>query len=229
MTFATRLLVRDELIGFAKSKAMLVLWLVLPVLSLLGYFLLPAEAFDRGAGVPPLSATTFMAFVISSISGTVAALLISVDIVSEKNRKVYELYVIRPIRPEAIIWAKFLSVFACVTVGCVCALLIGITADYFRGQPLTGGLIYDAFKANVAMVFVIALATAAGAFIGVISKQIVVAVLLCLYGAQNLAIIPMIPVYFGFPEKFWHVMVIATVITLLIQLGAGVMFRRAQY
>ena len=229
MTFATRLLLRDELIGFAKSKVMLVLWLVLPAISLLGYLILPAEAFERGAGVPGLSVTGFMAFIVSNIAGTIAGIMVAVDIVSEKNRKVYELYVIRPIRPEAIIWAKFIAVFTCVTLGCVSAILIGIAADYIRGQPLSGSMLYDILKSNVSMLFVIALSTAGGTFMGVVSKTIVVAVLLVFYGSQNLAIIPMIPFYFGIPDMFWHVMIVSAVVTLIVQLGACALFRRAQY
>jgi ABC-2 type transport system permease protein len=230
MTFATRLMVRDELIGFAKSKVMLVLWLVLPALCLVGYLVLPAELFDHGAGVRGLSATAFMAFITSSIAGTVAALMVAVDIVAEKNRKVYELYVIRPVRPEAIIWAKFLAVFLCVTVGCVTAILLGIGLDWIRGEPIEAKLVYDAFKSNVAMVGVIAISAAVGVFFGVICKTIVVAVLLVLYGGQNIAIIPMLPMYLGiFPNQFWIVMLISAGVTLGLQLVSGVVFRRAQY
>lgn len=230
MTFATRLLVRDELIGFAKSKVMLVLWLVLPCIALVGYLLLPAEVLEHGAGVPALTATAFMTFIMSSIAGTVAGLMVAVDIVSEKNRKVYELYVIRPIRPEAIIWAKFIAVFVCVAIGCVCAILLGIAADYIRGEPLSSREIYDAFKSNTAMVNTIALSTAGGVFCGVVSRSIVIAVLLVLYGGQNLAIIPWLPIYFGvMPNSFWYVMLFSATIALVVQLGAGVMFRRAQY
>ena len=98
----TRLLVRDELIGFARSKVMIVLWVVLPLIALAGYLLLP-RAVTEARGLGGLSAAAFVGFLMSSIAGTVAALMVAVDIVSERNRKVYELFVIRPIRREAIL------------------------------------------------------------------------------------------------------------------------------
>src|SRR5688500_18350570 len=103
----TRLMLRDELIGFAKSKVMIVLWVVLPLIAIDGYLLLPDE-ITNAAGMGGLSATAFVGFLMSSVAGTVAAPMVAVDIVSERNRKVYELFVIRPIRREVIIWAKFL-------------------------------------------------------------------------------------------------------------------------
>lgn len=230
MSAATRLLVRDELVGFARSKVMLVLWVVLPVLSTIGYLLLPPLGFKAADGAPLLTATAFMSFLMSSVAGTVAALMVAVDVVSEKNRKVYELFVIRPIRPEAIIWAKFLAVFVCVTIGCVAAIVLGIAVDAIRGTPLTGALLYDALKSVTALINVIALSAAVGVIFGVLAKSIVVAVILVLYVGQNLAIVPMLPVYLGIlPNHFWIVMLISAALVALLQLGSGALFRRAQY
>jgi ABC-2 type transport system permease protein len=230
MSAATRLLMRDELVGFAKSKVMLVLWVVLPVLSTIGYLLLPPLGFHAADGRPLLSATAFMSFLMSSVAGTVAALMVAVDVVSEKNRKVYELFVIRPIRPEAIIWAKFLAVFVCVTIGCVAAIVLGLAVDAIRGTPLTGAVLYDALKSVTALINVIALSAAVGVIFGVLAKSIVVAVILVLYVGQNLAIVPMLPVYLGIlPDHFWVVMLISAALVALLQLGSGALFRRAQY
>ena len=132
----TRLMLRDELIGFAKSKVMLVLWVVLPIVAMAGYLLLPDE-ITNARSMGGLSATAFVGFLMSSVAGTVAALMVAVDIVSERNRKVYELFVIRPIRREVIIWSKFLAVFTCVTVACLVSLGLGIAVDAIRGSPPT--------------------------------------------------------------------------------------------
>lgn len=230
MTAATRLMVRDELVGFAKSKVVLVLWVVLPVLAIVAYLLLPPLGFHAGDGGPLLSATAFVSFLMSSVAGTVAALMVAVDLVSEKNRKVYELFVIRPIRPEVIIWAKFLAVFVCVTLGCVVSIAAGIAVDAVRGQPMTGAMLYDALKSVVALIEVIALSAAVGVFFGVVTKTIVVAVILVLYLGQNLAIVPMLPIYLGIlPNAFWVVMLISAALVALLQFGSAVLFRRAQY
>ena len=226
MPSATGLLVRDELVGFAKSKVMIVLWVVLPILAVAGYLVLPGR-FGGGRG---LSATAFMGFLMSSLAGTVAALMVAVDIISEKNRKVYELFVIRPIRREAIIWAKFVAVFACVTVACVVSLALGIAIDAVRGRPPSGEMLHDVLESVISLIGVMAMSAGVGAFFGVISKTILVAVILILYVGQNLAIVPMLPSYLGIlPDHFWLVMLISAALTGLLVWGSGVIFRRTEY
>ena len=222
----TRLLLRDELIGFAKSKVMIVLWVVLPLLSMAGYLLLPDE-ITNASGLGGLSATAFVGFLMSSVAGTVAALMVAVDIVSERNRKVYELFVIRPIRREAIIWAKFLAVFACVTVACVVSLGLGIAVDAIRGNPPR--IDYDLVKSLLSLVGVVMMSCSVGVVFGVMSRTVLVAVILILYVGQNLTIVPMLPVYLGWlPDKFWLIMLITGVLTGLLVFGATVLFRRAE-
>ena len=226
----TLLLVRDELIGFAKSRVMIVLWVLLPALAIGGYLLLPTSAMLGGDDGPKLSATAFMGFLMSSIAGTVSALMVAVDIISEKNRKVYELFVIRPIRREAIIWAKFIAVFGCVTVACLVSIALGITVDMIRGATITGPMLYDAFKSVVALTGVIALSATVGVLFGVITKTILVAVILILYVGQNLAILPMLPMYLGLlPNQFWLVMLISGVLAAFLLWASGVLFRRTEY
>jgi ABC-type transport system involved in multi-copper enzyme maturation permease subunit len=225
----TWLLVKDELVGFAKSKVMIVLWVVLPVLTMLGYFLLPSGALIRGSLDNDMTATTFMALLQSSIAGTVAALMVAVDIVSEKNRKVYDLYVIRPIRRETIIIAKFLAVFACVTIACVASILLGISVDWIRFGAPTGGELYELLKALTMLSAVLALSAAVGVFFGVVVKTILVAVILILYVGQNIAIVPMLPMHFGIlPGSFWLFMLISGVLAALILWGSAVLFRRTE-
>lgn len=221
----TMLIVRDELWGFAKSKVMLVLWVVLPALGVLGYFVLPPE-LKSGMG-RTLSASAFMALIVSSIAGTVAALMVAVDIVSEKNRKVYDLYVIRPIPRRAIILAKFIAVFACVTIACVVSMAAGIAVDLIRGQPMAE--LYETAKAFASLICVIALSAAVGVFFGVVSKTILVAVILILYVGQNLAIVPMLPMYFGIlPSSFWMFIAISGVLVAVVLWGSVALFKRSE-
>jgi ABC-type transport system involved in multi-copper enzyme maturation permease subunit len=226
-TSPTRLLVRDELIGFARSKVMLVLWVVLPCIAVLGFLLLRDRVFG-GAGAP-MTATAFMSFLESSLAGTVAALMIAVDLVSERNRNVYVLLVIRPIRREAIILAKFLAVFGCVAMACMVSVLLGMVIDVLHGVPPTAASLYDTGKALVSMTAVVAMATAAGALFGVLARTILVAVILVLYVGQNIAIIPMLPTYLGvLPNQFWLFMVFSLLLVAILLGLACRSFRRAQ-
>jgi hypothetical protein len=225
---ATALLVRDELVGFAKSRVILVLWLVLPALALLGFLLLPRE-LTRERGMPPMTAMMFMSLMVSSLAGTAAGLMAAVDVVSERNRNVFVLFAVRPIRREAIVWAKFIAVFACVAGACIASLLLGLGVDLARGVPVTSELLVDALHALSTTAAAIALSASIGVVFGVMSKTIVVAVLLVLYVGQNLAIVPMLPSYFGvLPDSFWIFIAISVALVVLMLWGGGVLMRRAQ-
>jgi len=95
-----RLLFLDELKGYAKSKVMIVLWFGLPLLSLLIYFLQPDTE-----GLP---ISFLVGLLVSSIGGTLSGIMLSTSIVSEKNRHVYELFLIRPVKRSSLLLAKFL-------------------------------------------------------------------------------------------------------------------------
>lgn len=224
------LLVRDELVGFARSRVMLAMWVVLPVCALLGYLVLPGDALlDSGFGAD-LSATAFMGLLLSSLAGTVAAVMVAADIVSERNRNVYELFLIRPIRPEAIIWAKFTAVFGCVAVACVISLGLGLALDRVQGATLGATELRDVGRVLTSLLGVVGLSAAVGVFFGVVSRSIVIAVVLVLYIGQNLAIIPMLPVYLGvLPGHFWIVMAVTALLVLGVLWCAALLFRRAEY
>ncbi len=224
------LLVRDELVGFARSRVMLAMWVVLPVVALLGYLALPGDALvDSGFGAE-LSATAFMGLLLSSLAGTVAAVMVAADIVGERNRNVYELFLIRPIRPEAIIWAKFIAVFGCVAVACMISLALGLALDWLQGATLGATELGDAGRVLATLLGVVGLSAAVGVFFGVVSRSIVIAVVLVLYIGQNLTIIPMLPIYLGvLPGHFWIVMAVTTLLGLVVLFGAALLFRRAEY
>jgi ABC-type transport system involved in multi-copper enzyme maturation permease subunit len=221
------MLLRDELVGFARSRVMLVLWIVLPALTILGYLLLPAM-LAGATGRGQLSATAFMALIMSSVAGTVAALLVGVDIVSERNRKVYDLFVIRPLRRELILWAKFGAVTISVSIACIVSLSLGLALDAALGTPVTSAIVADALHGLASMVGVIALSAAVGVFFGMVTRSILVAVILILYIGQNLAFVPMLPAFLGLPDRFWLMMAITAALVAVIMWLAGVLFRRSE-
>lgn len=226
-TSPTWFLTRDEVMGFAKSRVMSVLWVALPILATVGYFLVPTAGQDGQAEMP---LTHMMGLIISSLAGTIAAVMVAVDIVSEKNSNVYQLYVIRPIPPASILWAKFFAVFSCVTVACVISLSLGIAIDLVRGVDFPPDMLADTGMSLLSIAGVIAISTAVGIFFGVVSSSILVAVILILYLGQNLAIIPMLPTYLRLSEV-WHWLILGITIftTLLVMFFAGLLFRRSDF
>lgn len=223
----TWLLVRDELIGFARSRVMLVLWGVLPCAALVGFLLLRGRVL-HGARTD-LSATAFMSLLESSLASTAAALMIAVDLVSERNRNVYTLLVIRPVRREVIVWAKFVAVFGCVALACVVSISLGMVVDLAHGVAPTAAELSATARTLAQTAVLIALASAAGAVFGVLTRSIVVAVLLVLYVGQNVAGLVMLPVYLGvLRDQFWLLMALAGALAVVVLWLAGRAFRRAQ-
>lgn len=230
-------LVKDELYGFAKSKVMIVLWVILPILAIAGYFLFsylltlnaePGTVQDPQA--PKMSVSVFLSGLLSSIAGSVAAILVAVDIVSERQRKVFELIVIRPVRREIIVWSKFIAVFVTVWLACVISTSFGIVVDFVRGTDITGGALWDLVKALAQCGCVIALATGGGVAVGVISRSILVAVCIVWFGSQNLTLLPMLPIYFGLaPAYFWVFQAASVALALALVWLAGWGFRRSQF
>ena len=99
------LLFVDELRGFYKSKVMIFLWIGLPIIALLFRFV---SASISGQNIP---FTLVSSIVVSSLAGTLASVMLAVFIINEKNRHVYELFLIRPLKRRDIILAKFFSVY----------------------------------------------------------------------------------------------------------------------
>jgi ABC-type transport system involved in multi-copper enzyme maturation permease subunit len=226
----TKIMVRDELIGFARSKVMLVLWVLLPGIAMLGYFLVDSSTNLKAMmGGDQMTATDFVGFLLGSLAGTIAALMVAVDIVSERQRKVYELFVIRPMRRDTILWAKFIAVFLCVSVACLLAIGLGITIDQLQGDPLRGG-VWKTVRSLINLVSVVALSAAVGVFVGSISRTILVAVLIVLYGGQNLLYVPMLPVYLGvMPDQFWLVMLLTLTMIAGLMAASIALFRKSEF
>src|SRR4030042_5579000 len=118
------LLFVDELRGFYKSKVMIFLWVGLPVMALLFRFI---SAGSSGQSIP---FTVISALVVSSIGGTLASVMLAVFIINEKNRRVYDLFLIRPLKRRDILLAKFFSVYTCVAIASFIAVLAGMITDY---------------------------------------------------------------------------------------------------
>ena len=100
MNFGT--LYRDELSGFARSKVMIILWIGLPALVILLRLIRP------DADEIPLF--VFTAVLISAIGGTLSAVMLSTTVTNEKQRHVYDLFLVRPVQRSTLLLAKYFAV-----------------------------------------------------------------------------------------------------------------------
>ncbi|TFF88594.1 MAG: hypothetical protein EU548_08670, partial [Promethearchaeota archaeon] len=68
---------------------MITLWIGFPILSILMHFIQPDTE-----GIP---ISVFTGLIVASIGGLLSAVMLSTTIVNEKNARVYDLYLIRPV------------------------------------------------------------------------------------------------------------------------------------
>jgi ABC-type transport system involved in multi-copper enzyme maturation permease subunit len=192
------------------------MWVGMPLLGLLLYFVLPSQLPMNTAGMTgqefSLPASTFLSLMLSSTGGLLAATLVSIDIVNEKNKKVYDLFLIRPINRGSFMWAKFFAVTFCVTVALGISMFAGILVDVMRGveiSPLMQETIVEKFIAGAGVVMI---STAAGILIGMLSSTVLMAVMLVWFIGQYVMLIPMLA---SMISNNW-VMTITLAITLIL-------------
>jgi len=208
----TGLLFVDELRGFYKSKVMVFLWIGLPIITLLVRFI---SAGNSGQNI---SFTLISALVVSSIGGTLASVMLAVFIINEKNRHVYDLFLIRPLKRRDIILAKFFSVYTCVAIASFIAILAGILTDYITAGSLSTVVLSNTGQSLVTSLSMIAVSCAAGVLIGVASPSVLVGAILVIYGGNQISVIPLIPALFNIQN--------ATIFTILLAsaVASGLLF-----
>jgi ABC-2 type transport system permease protein len=132
----------------------------------------------------PMSA--FTALVASSLAGALAAVMVAVGMMNEKSRKVYDLFLVRPVKAAHIILAKFGATFLFVTLAVLVSIGVGMLADISMGNAPTGVALTAVARSMVMSVSMIAVASAVGVLIGASISSILVGVILVLYGGNQL-------------------------------------------
>jgi ABC-2 type transport system permease protein len=217
------LLFFDELRGFYKSKVMIFLWIGLPVIALLFSFI---SAESSGQTIP---FTLISALVVSSIGGTLASVMLAVFIINEKNRHVYDLFLIRPLKRRDILLAKFFSVYTCVAIAAFFAVLTGIVTDYATTGGLPTTILANAGESLATSLSMIAVACSAGVLIGVASPSVLVGAILVIYGGNQISVIPLVPTLLNLPNATAFTIVLAGVVALGLLSAAVALFNRKQF
>ena len=211
----------DELKGFAKSKVMLVLWFGLPFLSFLMHFIQPDTE-----GLP---ISLLVALLISSIGGTLSAVMLSTSIVSEKNRHVYDLYLIRPVKRSSLLLAKFLAVYVCLIIAVSISLIVGLIIDGITiGIPenFFGGI----FESLITSLSSMATTCSIGILFGVTLSSVPVAAILSVYlGSQLSSIIILVTFYLATLDPFLLTLFLGLTITLVLMTINVLIFRHLQF
>ncbi|MFP4141944.1 MAG: hypothetical protein ACLFT7_01205 [Thermoplasmata archaeon] len=216
------ILFKDELKGFYKSKVMMVLWIGLPVLSILFFLFSP----DTGDEMP---LTVVTSLVVSSIGGTLGAVMLTVSIINEKGNKVYDLFLIRPIKRRNILISKFLSVYLCIAIAVSLSLMIGLALDYYRFGGIPEDMVKSTIDSIIISLSMISISASAGVLIGVISPSVLVGAVLVIYGGNQISILPAIPALFEISNEILFAIVSSAAMTVLLLSIAIVIFGKKQF
>jgi ABC-2 type transport system permease protein len=217
------LLFADELRGFYKSKVMIFLWVGLPLMAVLFRFI---SVETSGQDIPFTLVSTI---VVSSLAGTLAAVMLAVFIINEKNRRVYDLFLIRPLKRRHIIMAKFLAVYLCVAIASFISVVTGIVVDYATTGSLSAAVLTDAGTSLVTSLSMIAVSCSAGILIGVVSPTVLVGSILVIYGGNQVSIIPLVPALLNLPEATVFTIFLAGTVAGCLLAGAVALFNRQQF
>ncbi len=214
------LLLLDELKGYAKSKVMIVLWFGLPLLSMLIHFFPSQE---------DLPISYLVAIVVSSIGGTLSGIMLSTSIVSEKNRHVYDLFLIRPVKRYNLLLVKFFAVFLCLTIAVVISLIVGLIIDAITIELPEHllGLIFDSLVISMSSM---AITCSIGIFFGVLVSSVPVAAILSVYLGSQLSSLLILPTFLipGLDPQILAIILGISVTTTMMLINI-ILFSRKQF
>jgi ABC-2 type transport system permease protein len=213
------LLFKDELDGFYRSKVMVVLWIGLPILGILFYFLQPDTE-----GIP---LSSFIALIVATLGGTIASAMLVVTIINEKERKVYDLFVIRPIHRRDLLLAKFLAVFLCVVVAALFSIALGLAVDIIKSGQLPSQIYQSLWDSFLLIVSMVSVSCAASVLIGVAVPSVLIGVIGVIYGSNQLAALVVLPQLFGLGSNMLAIG-LAALITAILLVAGIVLFERKQ-
>lgn len=216
-----KILFLDELKGFYKSKVMIILWIGIPILSILLHFIPNTEDF-------PI--TSLVAILIASVGGTLAAAMLSTSIASEKSRHVYDLFLIRPVRRRNILLAKFFSVYFCLIIATVISLILGLIIDGLTIGILPNYVLVQTFESLFISLAGMAISCSIGMLFGILVSSVPVAAILSVYLGNQLTALSILPtVFLDFINPILFALIIGISIPTFILTISIMTFNRRQF
>ena len=217
------LLFVDELRGFYKSKVMIFLWIGLPIITLLFRFI------TLGTTEQAMPFTVVSTIVVSTLAGTLASVMLGVSIINEKNRNVYELFLIRPLKRRDILLAKFLAVYMCIAVASFISILVGMMTDYLTLGALSETVLNNTAQSLATSLSMVAVSCSAGLLIGVASPSVYVGAILVIYGGNQISVIPLVPTLLNASDIVTFTIGLAAAVCVALLAAAILLFERKQF
>ena len=155
--------------------------------------------------------------------------MLAVGILHEKSKGVYSLFLIRPVKRRHILLSKFFSVYSCIAVAALITITVGFAFDYLKQGGIAQGVFKQTLMSLVMSFSMMAIASSAGVLIGVVSPSVLVAVILVLYGGNQLSALGFLPYMMKLPNpNMIMVLAGASVATILISIAVFI-FNKKQF
>ena len=217
-----KILFVDELKGFYKSKVMIVLWVGLPLISLLFRYITPEiEEF-------PFSSV--VAIILSSIGGTLASAMLSTSIANEKIRHVYDLFLIRPVKRVNILLAKYFSVYLCLIIATGISLTLGLILDQIFIGSLPEYVLNQTLESLTISLAAMAISCSIGIFFGVIVSSVPVATILSVYIGNQISAISILPtIFLDFIDPIIFSLLVGCIAAVIMLTVSSILFTRKQF
>ena len=217
-----KILFADELKGFYKSKVMIVLWVGLPLLSLLFHYIVPDTE-----GIP---ISSIVAIILSSIGGTLGSAMLSTSIASEKMRHVYDLFLIRPVKRTSILLAKFFSVYLCLIIATGISLTLGLILDQIFIGNLPEFVLNQTIESLTISIAAMAISCSIGIFFGIIVSSIPVATILSVYIGNQISAISILPtIFLDFIDPIIFSLLVGCIAAVFMLTISSILFSRKQF
>jgi len=217
-----KILFVDELKGFYKSKVMIVLWVGLPLLSLLFHYIVPDTE-----GIP---ISSIVAIILSSIGGTLGSAMLSTSIASEKMRHVYDLFLIRPVKRTSILLAKFFSVYLCLIIATGISLTLGLILDQIFIGNLPEFVLNQTVESLTISIAAMAISCSIGIFFGIIVSSVPVATILSVYIGNQISAISILPTLFlNFIDPIIFSLLVGSIAVVIMLTVSSILFSRKQF
>jgi len=202
---------------------MIILWIGLPTLSVLLYLWSPDTS-----GEMPFS--VLFATMMSSLGGSLAAIMITVQLIHEKSRHVYELFLVRPLKRKDLLLSKFLAVLICVAIACALSLLLGLIIDYFKSGAVSTEILQSTYESFSLSLATITSWCAAGVLVGVFAPSVLVGVILIIFVVNNITSLALLlPMIMKESYSIAYSIVLSVILALIFLVVATFIFSKKQF
>jgi ABC-2 type transport system permease protein len=201
---------------------MIVLWVGLPLLSLLFHYIVPDTE-----GIP---ISSIVAIILSSIGGTLGSAMLSTSIASEKMRHVYDLFLIRPVKRTSILLAKFFSVYLCLIIATGISLTLGLILDQIFIGNLPEFVLNQTVESLTISIAAMAISCSIGIFFGIIVSSVPVATILSVYIGNQISAISILPTLFlNFIDPIIFSLLVGSIAVVIMLTVSSILFSRKQF